>query len=124
MTINGLYTLHPGNWYAAEFIGDEFNADCCAYSPIRVETILPLKSGRGLFRLKFHHASYPEGVQDKEYLLQTIERGSRFLLARSQSHQPPRLVQLYDIDWGWLRSHFDIEQQGGVCVSTWLERNL
>tara|TARA_R110002111_G_scaffold100976_6_gene156460 strand:- start:19502 stop:19675 length:174 start_codon:yes stop_codon:yes gene_type:complete len=36
-------------WYACEFIGDEFDEDCCSYSPMRVDGIKPLKSVQDAF---------------------------------------------------------------------------
>lgn len=120
-----LFTLEPGNWYACELIGDEFDDDCCSYSPIRVNGITPLKSGRGKFRLDFYHANYPEGVRDKSYDLVMLEHGSRYLLAISRKHIPARTMQIYDIDWPWMISHFSpFDGDGSEDIQTWLGRNV
>jgi len=116
------FTLQKNNWYACELIGDEFNEDKCSYSPIRVYKIKPLGSGQRKFILSFYHANYPEGVNDKKYKLRTIQRGKAFILAKSIGHNPPRYLQIYDIDEGWLKRHFNIKLNG-VDYKEWLDRN-
>lgn len=88
------FTLTPSKWYAVEFIGDEFSTEkeCRSYSPIRVDRITPVKGGHRHFDLSFYHANYPEGVRDKVYTLQTLERGEHFILVRSAGHSPVRLL--------------------------------
>jgi hypothetical protein len=115
------FTLRPGEWCAAEFIGDEFANECRSYSPIRIESVKPSHSGKRLFKLSFFHANYPQGVQEKLYTLQTIERGEHFIMARSMNHTPTRLLLIYTITWEWLRLHFRIEQpSGGDDIARWL----
>lgn len=98
----GEFTLVRGCWYAAEFIGDEFENDLRHYSPIRVDGLQALKSGRGELVLAFWHENYPAGVQDKEYRLRVLERGQRFLLARKVDSTPARLILTRDLTWKWL----------------------
>ena len=117
------FTLDPGKWYACEFIGDEFGDDLCSYSPIRINHVQPLNTGKRTFEIGFYHANYPEGVRDKTYTLETIERGARFTLARSTTHQPTRLLQLYDIDWLWLERHYGVLPVRDTSVERWLEEN-
>jgi len=115
------FTLWPRSWYAAELIGDEFGDELRSYSAIRVESVSPSRSGERRLDLIFYHANYPDGVRNKTYSLQTIERGRRFLLARSLQHDPVRLLLIYDISWDWLNSHFGIEPQNGSAdVQRWL----
>lgn len=99
------FTLQPDRWYACELIGDEFDQDKCSYSPIKVRSVTALHTGKRTFRLAFYHASYPEGVQNKEYTLRTLERGRSFILAKSMAHDPTRLLLVYEIDGDWLRRH-------------------
>jgi hypothetical protein len=42
------FTLTPQRWYAAGFRGDEFARadDYRSYSPIRVDSLVPMKSGK------------------------------------------------------------------------------
>lgn len=119
------FTLHPGRWYAAEFIGDEFSADrdFRSHSPIRVDSLVPRRTGRHRFKLSFYHANYPEGVQNKVYSLQTLERGEQYILARSISYEPARLLMIYEISWPWLRSHFNTQQPSdSEDIALWLSR--
>lgn len=118
------FTLERGTWYACEFIGDEFDEDRCSYSPIRIKEISPLKTGRGLIRLDFYHANYPEGVRDKSYELVMLERGSRYILAISRNHDPARVMQIYDIDWLWMNRHFPVTGDRSVEIQSWLSRNV
>ena len=117
------FTLVRDRWYACEFIGDEFQEDRCSYSPIKVLGFEPLNDGSRRLRLEFFHANYPTGVQDKVYTLRTIERGESFMLARSLDHEPPRFLQIYDIDAAWMRRHFQVdrlpETDAGIC--RWLD---
>ncbi len=120
------FTLTPGQWYAAEFIGDEFSggADYRSHSAIRVDRVTPASSGNRDFDLAFYHANYPEGVRSKSCSLQILERSERFLLARSVEHTPVRLILIYDISWQWLRSHFDIQQPSlSDDVGRWLSNH-
>ena len=94
------------------------------YSPIKVIAVSPLQSGRRRFKLSFYHANYPEGVRDKAYTLQTLERGRRFLLARSTDHQPSRLLLIYPITAQWLRLHFGLVAPDSDELGQWLDSNL
>lgn len=117
----GKISLQPQYWYAAELIGEEFGKDIRSFSPIRVDRITP-KGGR-TFSLAFYHANYPEGVRDKFYNLQTIERNACFVLARSASHKPARILLIYNITNEWLRQHFGVTIPETEDAQTWLARN-
>jgi len=115
------FSLEPGRWYAAELLGEEFGSEIRSYSPIRVEEIRP--KGGCRFSLAFYHANYPEGVRDKVYALETLERGATFILARSREHSPPRLMLIYSVTSAWLREHFGATVSESEDVQPWLARN-
>jgi hypothetical protein len=120
------FTLRIGKWYAAEFIGDEFSPghELRSYSAIRVDAIEPSRSGQRRFHLSFCHANYPEGVRDKRYSLDTLERGERFILTRSSEHTTTRLLLIYDVSWPWLRSHFGVNQSDDSSdIGRWLSNH-
>ncbi len=122
-TKNARFELRCTHWYAAEFIGDEISAEdeLRKYSPIRVEAFDPKRNGKRQFHLSFYHATYPEGVRDKRYLLQTLERGKKYILTRSIEHTPTRLLLIYDISWQWLHLHCGVEQSKDFTdVERWL----
>lgn len=117
------FTLQKDRWYACELIGDFFayDVDLCSYSAIKVARVEPEKSGKRIYNLHFYHQNYPAGVKNKIYKLQTIERGEKFILAKSD-HNPPRFLQIYDITPEWLRIHFN-QNIGDNDIQEWLERN-
>ena len=115
------FTLREGRWYACELIGDEFGDDLCSYSPIKVYAVKPHGKGNRQFTLAFYHANYPAGVRDKEYTMRTLERGTRFILAKSLDHDPPRILQIYEIDIPWLQRHFAMRPV--EPVQQWLDRH-
>lgn len=115
------FALQEHDWDAAEIIGEEFGVEIKSYSPIRIEGITP-KGGRK-FGLQFYHANYPEGVRDKVYELQMVERNKKFILARSSSHHPIRWFLFYSITLEWLNGHFGMAAGEGLDVETWLELN-
>lgn len=115
------FALQKHRWYAAEIIGEEFGADIRSYSPIRVDGLTP--KGSRTFEMDFYHANYPEGVRQKSYRLQTLERNRNFILARSSTHQPTRWFLVYSITFEWLNTHFNVAIDRKIDVETWLERN-
>ncbi|WP_336365469.1 hypothetical protein [Marinobacter sp. C2H3] len=115
------FALKKSRWYAAEIIGEEFGAEIRSYSPIRVDEITP--RGNRRFEVQFYHANYPEGVRNKVYELQTLERSKNFVLARSSPHQPTRWLLIYAITAEWLNKHFGVAKDEVLDVETWLERN-
>ena len=76
------FTLEPLNWYAMELLSPDFGSEVRRCSPIRVDALAIATSGSRRFDLSFFHAAYPEGVQNKVYTIQTIQRSDHFLLGR------------------------------------------
>ena len=99
------FTLEPGNWYAMELMSPEFGADVRRYSPIRVDKVALAGNGSRRFDLSFFHAAYAEGVQDKVYSIQTIQRSDHFLIGQVVDTQ--RLVFFLALSDTWLNQHFD-----------------
>ncbi len=59
------FTLLPQRWYAMELWNDDLSGvPFQSPSPIRVESVRPLKTGRNELELDFYHANYPEGVRE------------------------------------------------------------
>jgi hypothetical protein len=57
--------------------------------------------------------------------LKTIERGQKYLLARSIEHAPVRLLLVQEITWAWLRRHFNVDQPtDGQDIARWLQNNF
>ncbi len=88
-----------------ELISPEFGPDIRRYSPIRVDKVALTGNGSRRFDLSFFHAAYPEGVQDKVYSIQTIQRSDHFLIGQVVDTQ--RLVFFLPLSDTWLNQHFD-----------------
>lgn len=116
------FTIEAGRWYACEFLGGECE-NFRYYSPIKVEKLVALGGCARTFNLHFYHADYPEGVRDKVYKLQNIERVNQFLLARCLDHQPALILLIFDISVEWLTAHYPWLQPDGP-LETWLDRNV
>lgn len=119
------FILQDRCWYAAEIIGEEFGTEIRSYSPIHIHSIQAENLGRRRFTLSFYHANYPEGVRDKVYTLQEIERTRTYLLARSTEHTPTRLMLIYPISGDWLTKHFGTRAPSDLSdVQIWLSKNF
>ena len=117
------FTLSVGHWYALEMLGADFGPQLRTYSPIRVEGIQPGQDGTRRFHLDFYHANYPQGVQDKRYHLQTIERTNDFILARSCDHQTTRYLLFHELSAKWMSDHFNVALRRDADVEQWLKNN-
>ena len=120
------FRVRKDYWYACELIGDLFSkqTDQCSYSPIKIYDIKPHKTGNRKFTLLFFHANYPWGVQDKEYRLQTLERGETFILAKSTQHDSTRVLLIYEITNTWIKKHFPSYDPQDNEIQNWCTRNL
>jgi hypothetical protein len=116
-------TLTVGRWYAMEMIGDAFGPALRHASLIRVKGIRPTHTGPRVFELQFEHAHDPEGMRTERYTLLVLERGERFLLAKSTHHTPPRFFLVYEITAAWLREYRRIELPADCEVDTWLNQH-
>lgn len=119
------FTLISRTWYAMEFIGDEFfELQGYRFSPILVGSLKPKETGNREFTLSFYHANYPQGVRDKIYDVQTIERGERYILVRTTEHDPVRIMNIFPIDWDWFLAHFPMDRPDREReIGTWLSEN-
>ena len=73
------------------------------HSPIWVSRVAPKKRGKGLLRIEFYHANYPEGVRDKGYDLKVLHRDIGYLLAmRVDEKQKPlgtMILETATLEW-------------------------
>lgn len=76
MSSDQMLQLVPHAWYAMEIFGASGAPTNPHVSPIFLKAVEPLKTGRGLLKVEFFHAYYPEGVQNKEYVLRVLHRSS------------------------------------------------
>lgn len=92
------------------------------YAPIKVHGVTPHGGGRRL-HFGFFHANHPDGVRNKAYELSMFERGHTFLQTRSDRHDPPSYLQIYEISADWLRRRFPgAAAAADSNLQTWLDR--
>ncbi|PLX22905.1 MAG: hypothetical protein C0600_16110 [Ignavibacteria bacterium] len=93
------------------------------YSPIRIEELVPQKTGQGEFELAFYHAGYPAGVRDKRYRLRTLNRSTCYLVAQRLDDPAPHMTIIFhDLSREWLKEHFCINVEEDETIDDILER--
>lgn len=120
------FTLMPGQWLAMEAWMRGF-PDPPHCSPIRVLAVAPHGGGRGELTLRFFHAAYPEGVQEKEYRLRVLHRGHDALtLLRLDAPDSEMTLTLFPLHRGWVEKHFPalIHREDQDAIGTVLERKF
>ena len=106
-----------------EMLGADFGDELRTYSPIRVEGIRLGHDGTRQFHLDVYHANYPQGVQDKRYHLNTIERTKDVILARRCDHKPTRWLLFHALSPKWITDHFNVALRRDADVEQWLKNN-
>lgn len=115
---NDLFTLEQSRWYAWEMLpgytGNRY------YSPIRVEDIQPLQTGRGIFRLRFWNAYYAEGAKNFSVRLMVLHRGREYMIVKllyGDDSENDRCGIISPISRSWLHCHFPaiLEQHQALC---------
>jgi hypothetical protein len=103
------FTLSPHRWYAWQMLPGYVKGRAFQpyISPIYVEALTPLKTGRGLLNLAFFNAAYAPGVQFFELKLRTLMRAPAFMIAEILSDEQWAAI-ITQADFGWLQHHFRI----------------
>lgn len=99
--------LERKRWYAWEMLPGYGSQPY--YSPIRVDEIRPLQTGKSLLELTFFNAAYASGVQNFKLMLRVLKREQTYLAAEiTDSLQTPtdRLAIISEITLSWLGLHF------------------
>lgn len=71
-------------------------------SPIRIERITPLGTGKSEVEVAFFHLCYPEGVKDKTYRLKVLHRSRDDILAVRMDADDHRTLRLAPLTRAWL----------------------
>lgn len=74
------------------------------FSPIRIESVTPKKTGRKVLEVCFFNAFYAHGVQDFTVKLRILKHTSEYLIAdleNDPSH--PRSAVITSINFEWIR---------------------
>jgi hypothetical protein len=102
-------SLVAGWWYAWEMIpGYTLAPDFDPYvSPIYLERVIPMKTGKRLLKLTFNNAFDADGVQDFELTVRVVIRGSSFIVASLDTCKSSsvRCAIIGTMSFAWLQSH-------------------
>ena len=102
------FMLENRKWYALQFLDlEHFSfSNKARFSPIRIDKIKPLKTGKSIFILSFYHMNYPEGVNEKKYKLQTLIHNKNFIIAKQINSdalkENNKILYIHDIDLKWI----------------------
>jgi hypothetical protein len=100
------FTLETERWYAWQMIPGYVGTRCVPYCcPAWINSVSPMKSGKGLLRLAFWNTGYAEGAQDFEVHLKVLLRGENYLvgaLVDDPAEKPERCAVISDIEFGWI----------------------
>lgn len=102
-----IFTLEREQWYSWEMLpgytGNRY------YSPIRIENIQPMHTGRGILQLHFWNACYAEGVQSFSLRLMVLHRGQEYMIVKliyDNESNDDRCGIISPITTLWLNQHF------------------
>lgn len=96
------FALHPGTWRSWQMLPGYFGPRMTPYcSPVYIQNVTPLKTGKGVLRLAFFNALYAEGVRDFQVELRILKRASNYLLAELPD-DPERSAVIGHIEFSWL----------------------
>ena len=108
------FKLTSGRWYACRISENDGGEKFVDYTPIKILSVDRVDGERSL-ELYFYHATYPEGVRDKQYQLSILSESSERLVAESRLHHPIRAIEIEEISSKWLRDHFpDVTPRGDL----------
>ncbi|RYZ71993.1 MAG: hypothetical protein EOP91_09345 [Lysobacteraceae bacterium] len=98
-----LFVLAPRMWRSWQmlpgYVGERMVPYC---SPIYVHSVQPLKTGKGLLRLRFFNAFYASGVQDFDVRLEVLKRASTYLMASLDDCSSGRSAIIGHMEFDWL----------------------
>ena len=114
-------TLERDRWYGWQMLpgycsGGEYRP---YFSPIYMQEVEPLKSGKGWLRLRFINAGYAAGVKDFSLDLRVLDRKEAFLVGRLEDADRSAIISA--IDFQWIRSFMGVsptsqsDPDGSAC---------
>lgn len=103
---DGRFILSPGRWYGWQMLPGYTDGYSPYFSPIRVERIVPKKTGAGWLDIEFYNAFYAEGVEEFHVSARILNRGETYLVcAIDGASSSPRTAVISSLSMDWLRDH-------------------
>ena len=97
--------IEANRWYGWQMIPGYVGERCIPYCcPIYVQSVEPLKSGKGILKLSFWNTGYAQGAQDFCLDLKVINRSADYLIAQvlDGAEEPDRCAVVSHIEFGWI----------------------
>ena len=108
-----LLKLVPDRWYGWQMVPGYLGERNVPYfSPIRVFSITPLKTGRGILKMSFWNVLYADGVQDFNLDLRVLKHEANYVIGEMHDASGPddRSAVISHIEFDWIRH---------CCPSLW-----
>lgn len=97
------FELRPGQWQGlTEFPSA---ASGLASSPVLIKSVSPLKSGKGLLKVRWLRPLAPAGGADQTMIIRIMLRAERHLVGTVEDGGVHRTLVICRLDWDWLPSH-------------------
>ncbi len=107
MTSDRVFTLRVDHWYAWQMLPGYIDEHY--FSPIKVNRVIPKKSGDSLLRLGFYNAAYAAGVQNFDLELKVLARAENYMVATIQDEGASKDIRsavISPITFRWIEKHF------------------
>ena len=93
--------LIPGRWYGWQMLPGYGSTPY--FSPIRIESVTPMKTGRKVLEIRFFNAFYAQGVQHFTVYLRILKHTSEYLIAEFENDSShPRSAVITPINFEWI----------------------
>lgn len=103
---DGRFILSPGRWYGWQMLPGYTTGFSPYFSPIRIERVVPKKTGAGWLDVAFYNAFYAQGVQEFHISARILIRGENYLVCAIEgANSTQRTAVISSLSMDWLRGH-------------------
>ena len=103
---DGRFILSPDRWYGWQMLPGYTTGYSPYFSPIRIERVVPKKTGAGWLEIAFYNAFYAQGVQNFHISARILIRGENYLVcAIDDADSTQRAAVISSLSMDWLRDH-------------------
>lgn len=99
--MNRPFELLKNHWYAWQMLPG-YGGSETYFSPIFIESVKPLRTGKGILQIEFFNAFYAEGVRDFKVDLKVVVRAKQYLIGEILHSPEKRTAVILEISFEWL----------------------